>query len=168
MSSRHLNEASRRAKFYCADFFCPISLVLWQVFKLNIPRNRIIWPVNNFAINIKFLIALFDFISQFFMNCQELPHCKSVIVCFSTLDKKSYLRFLRIFWYICFRSSDEGKYTCVRTNEAGSVNAEAWISVLVRTQIIQPPVDTKVILGKDSNNIELHILPIVDTITELF
>ena len=57
---------------------------------------------------------------------------------------------LRIFWYFFFRSSDEGKYTCVRTNEAGSVNAEAWISVLVRTQIIQPPVDTKVILGKYS------------------
>ena len=45
------------------------------------------------------------------------------------------------------RSTDEGKYTCVRSNEAGSVDAEAWISVLVRTQIIQPPVDTKVILG---------------------
>ena len=86
---------------------------------------------------------------------------------FSTLEKKSYLTFKQIFDILFFRSSDEGKYTCVRTNEAGSVNAEAWISVLVRTQIIQPPVDTKVILGKDSNNIELHILPIVDTITIL-
>ena len=45
------------------------------------------------------------------------------------------------------RSTDEGKYTCIRSNEAGTVKAEAWISVLVRTQIIQPPVDTKVILG---------------------
>ena len=46
------------------------------------------------------------------------------------------------------RSTDEGKYTCKRENEAGNVTAFAWISVLVRTQIIQPPVDTKVILGK--------------------
>lgn len=45
------------------------------------------------------------------------------------------------------RSTDEGKYTCFRSNEAGTVKADAWISVLVRTQIIQPPVDTKVILG---------------------
>ena len=45
------------------------------------------------------------------------------------------------------RSTDEGKYTCERSNEAGSVREDAWISVLVRTQIIQPPVDTKVILG---------------------
>ena len=79
--------------------------------------------VNNLAMN------TFDFISKFVMDCQE---------------------FYEFFDNFFFRSSDEGKYTCVRTNEAGSVNAEAWISVLVRTQIIQPPVDTKVILGKYS------------------
>ena len=45
------------------------------------------------------------------------------------------------------RSTDRGKYTCVRSNEAGSVRGEAWMTVMVRTQIVQPPVDTKVILG---------------------
>ena len=35
------------------------------------------------------------------------------------------------------RSTDRGKYTCVRANEAGSVRGTAWLSVLVRTQIIQ-------------------------------
>jgi protein sidekick len=35
----------------------------------------------------------------------------------------------------------------MRSNVAGTVKAEAWMAVLVRTQIIQPPVDTKVILG---------------------
>jgi len=45
------------------------------------------------------------------------------------------------------RSTDRGKYTCIRTNEAGTVEASAWLSVLVRTQIIVPPSDTKVILG---------------------
>ena len=35
------------------------------------------------------------------------------------------------------RSTDRGKYTCVRSNEAGSVRGTAWLSVLVRTQIIQ-------------------------------
>eukprot|EP00090_Calanus_glacialis_P041134 TRINITY_DN7227_c0_g1_i2.p1 TRINITY_DN7227_c0_g1~~TRINITY_DN7227_c0_g1_i2.p1 ORF type:complete len:2186 (-),score=220.82 TRINITY_DN7227_c0_g1_i2:579-7136(-) len=45
------------------------------------------------------------------------------------------------------RSTDHGKYTCIRTNEAGSVEGSAWLKVLVRTQIIQPPSDTKVILG---------------------
>ena len=35
------------------------------------------------------------------------------------------------------RSTDRGKYTCVRANEAGSVRGTAWVSVLVRTQIIQ-------------------------------
>ena len=39
------------------------------------------------------------------------------------------------------RSTDEGKYTCERSNEAGSVREDAWISVLVRTQIIQVGVD---------------------------
>ena len=35
------------------------------------------------------------------------------------------------------RSTDRGKYTCIRANEAGSVRGTAWLSVLVRTQIIQ-------------------------------
>ncbi|CAD1468247.1 unnamed protein product [Heterotrigona itama] len=37
------------------------------------------------------------------------------------------------------KPNDAGKYTCIRANEAGSVN--------VRTQIVQPPVDTSVLLG---------------------
>ena len=41
----------------------------------------------------------------------------------------------------------QGRYTCRRSNEAGSVDGSAWLKVLVRTQIIQPPSDTKVILG---------------------
>ncbi|KAK7791911.1 hypothetical protein R5R35_005428 [Gryllus longicercus] len=45
------------------------------------------------------------------------------------------------------RNSDAGPYTCIRTNEAGSVEATGYLSVLVRTQIIQPPVDTRVLLG---------------------
>ncbi|XP_054086564.1 protein sidekick isoform X3 [Zeugodacus cucurbitae] len=45
------------------------------------------------------------------------------------------------------RETDAGLYTCVRSNEAGTVNGEAYLSVLVRTQIIQPPVDTTVLLG---------------------
>ena len=45
------------------------------------------------------------------------------------------------------RSTDRGKYTCTRSNEAGSISGSAYLSVLVRTQIIQPPVDSKVILG---------------------
>ncbi len=67
------------------------------------------------------------------------------------------------------RATDAGKYTCIRTNEAGSVEESAFLSVLgmyfffylfmvlvikiayffllVRTQIVQPPVDTRVILG---------------------
>jgi len=45
------------------------------------------------------------------------------------------------------RSTDQGKYTCSRANEAGSVDGSAWLKVLVRTQIVQPPSDTKVILG---------------------
>ncbi|XP_015175534.1 PREDICTED: protein sidekick isoform X1 [Polistes dominula] len=43
--------------------------------------------------------------------------------------------------------NDAGKYTCIRANEAGSVNGSAYITVLVRTQIIKPPVDTSVLLG---------------------
>ena len=45
------------------------------------------------------------------------------------------------------RSTDHGKYTCIRANEAGSISGSGILSVLVRTQIIQPPVDSKVILG---------------------
>ncbi|XP_048507643.1 protein sidekick isoform X2 [Athalia rosae] len=45
------------------------------------------------------------------------------------------------------KPNDAGKYTCIRANEAGSVNASAFLTVLVRTQIIQPPVDTAVLLG---------------------
>uniref|UniRef100_T1JF76 Protein sidekick n=1 Tax=Strigamia maritima TaxID=126957 RepID=T1JF76_STRMM len=42
---------------------------------------------------------------------------------------------------------DSGHYTCVQSNTLGSVNVSAQLSVLVKTQIVQPPVDTKVILG---------------------
>ncbi|XP_012274978.1 protein sidekick isoform X2 [Orussus abietinus] len=45
------------------------------------------------------------------------------------------------------KPGDAGKYTCIRANEAGSVNGSAYLAVLVRTQIIQPPVDTSVLLG---------------------
>ncbi|KAK3912682.1 Protein sidekick [Frankliniella fusca] len=45
------------------------------------------------------------------------------------------------------RRSDQGKYTCIRANEAGSVTASAHLAVLVRTQIAQPPADTRVLLG---------------------
>ncbi|KAH8387797.1 hypothetical protein KR093_009477, partial [Drosophila rubida] len=45
------------------------------------------------------------------------------------------------------RASDAGLYICVRANEAGTVKGEAFLGVLVRTQIIQPPVDTTVLLG---------------------
>ncbi|XP_030377973.1 protein sidekick [Scaptodrosophila lebanonensis] len=45
------------------------------------------------------------------------------------------------------RATDAGLYICVRANEAGSVKGEAYLGVLVRTQIIQPPVDTTVLLG---------------------
>lgn len=48
------------------------------------------------------------------------------------------------------RVEDAGKYTCIRSNEAGRVEASAYLSVLVRTQIIQPPADTRVLLGHDA------------------
>lgn len=44
-------------------------------------------------------------------------------------------------------TADSGKYTCVRSNDAGNVTGEAYLTVLVRTQIIAPPVDTRVLLG---------------------
>lgn len=46
------------------------------------------------------------------------------------------------------RSRDAGHYTCIRSNVAGTVIGSGDISVLVRTQIIQPPADTQVILGQ--------------------
>ncbi|CAB4061873.1 SDK [Lepeophtheirus salmonis] len=45
------------------------------------------------------------------------------------------------------RSTDQGKYSCIRSNTAGNTRGEAWLGVLVRTQITSPPVDSKVILG---------------------
>lgn len=45
------------------------------------------------------------------------------------------------------KEADAGHYTCIRANEAGEVHASAYLTVLVRTQIIQPPVDTQVLLG---------------------
>ncbi|XP_066595112.1 protein sidekick isoform X2 [Prorops nasuta] len=45
------------------------------------------------------------------------------------------------------KTNDAGKYTCIRANEAGSVNGSAYLTVLARTQIIVPPVDTSVYLG---------------------
>ncbi|XP_026329233.1 protein sidekick isoform X2 [Hyposmocoma kahamanoa] len=44
-------------------------------------------------------------------------------------------------------TADSGKYTCMRANDAGNVSGEAYLTVLVRTQIIAPPVDTRVLLG---------------------
>ncbi|XP_074029858.1 sidekick cell adhesion molecule isoform X2 [Leptinotarsa decemlineata] len=46
------------------------------------------------------------------------------------------------------KESDAGQYTCLRSNEAGEVRGSAHLQVLVRTQIIQPPVDTRVLLGQ--------------------
>ncbi|XP_014300001.2 protein sidekick isoform X2 [Microplitis demolitor] len=43
--------------------------------------------------------------------------------------------------------NDAGKYTCIRSNDAGSVNGSGYLSVHVRTQIIRPPSDTSVLLG---------------------
>ncbi|KAG7208959.1 hypothetical protein KM043_015128 [Ampulex compressa] len=45
------------------------------------------------------------------------------------------------------KPNDAGKYTCIRANEAGSINGSAYLTVLGRTQIIQPPMDTSVLLG---------------------
>lgn len=44
-------------------------------------------------------------------------------------------------------TADSGKYTCLRANDAGHVSGEAYLTVLVRTQIVAPPVDTRVLLG---------------------
>lgn len=75
------------------------------------------------------------------------------------------------------RVGDSGKYTCLRSNEAGQVEASAYLAVrskfrhfcnisikiyredmfdlrtfslTVKTQISQPPSDTKVLLGQDA------------------
>ncbi|ODM95509.1 Protein sidekick [Orchesella cincta] len=45
------------------------------------------------------------------------------------------------------RSRDAAHYTCIRSNVAGTVIGSAHVSILVRTQIVQPPADTQVILG---------------------
>ncbi|CAG7730812.1 unnamed protein product, partial [Allacma fusca] len=45
------------------------------------------------------------------------------------------------------RSRDGGTYTCIRENIAGRTVKSADVTVLVRTQIVQPPADTQVILG---------------------
>lgn len=45
------------------------------------------------------------------------------------------------------KPDDAGKYTCVRANEAGSVNGSGFLTVMIRTRIVQPPVDTSVLLG---------------------
>lgn len=45
------------------------------------------------------------------------------------------------------RSRDAGHFTCIRSNVAGTVIGSAHVSILVRTQIVQPPADTQVILG---------------------
>ncbi|XP_067118957.1 protein sidekick [Centruroides vittatus] len=47
-------------------------------------------------------------------------------------------------------SKDVGKYTCIRINSGGSISGHAYLNVLVRTQITQPPVDTKVILSSNA------------------
>ncbi|XP_022907752.1 protein sidekick isoform X2 [Onthophagus taurus] len=45
------------------------------------------------------------------------------------------------------KKSDTGQYTCIRANEAGQVKGSGYLTVLVRTQIVQPPVETRVLLG---------------------
>jgi len=42
------------------------------------------------------------------------------------------------------RPSDRGRYTCVRANAAGKTSGNAYLDVIVRTQIVQPPADAKV------------------------
>lgn len=42
---------------------------------------------------------------------------------------------------------DEGDYTCTRSNPIGSINGTTRLKVILRTQIDQPPVDSKVILS---------------------
>lgn len=46
------------------------------------------------------------------------------------------------------KPNDAGKYTCIRANEAGSVNGSGFLTVMIRTRIIEPPIDTSVLLGQ--------------------
>ncbi|XP_032667405.1 protein sidekick isoform X2 [Odontomachus brunneus] len=46
------------------------------------------------------------------------------------------------------KPNDAGKYTCVRANEAGSVNGSGFLTVMIRTRITEPPIDTSVLLGQ--------------------
>ena len=43
--------------------------------------------------------------------------------------------------------ADEGAYTCIRSNALGKIDGTTKLSVIIRTQIDQPPVDSKVILS---------------------
>src|SRR5699024_8376014 len=43
--------------------------------------------------------------------------------------------------------ADEGFYNCIRANTMGKINGTTKLSVIIRTQIDQPPVDSKVILS---------------------
>ncbi|XP_026815472.1 protein sidekick isoform X3 [Rhopalosiphum maidis] len=45
---------------------------------------------------------------------------------------------------------DTGKYSCIRSNEAGTVEMHAYIKVLGKTTIVEPPMDTRVLLGQNS------------------
>lgn len=45
------------------------------------------------------------------------------------------------------REEDMGSYKCIRENESGAVSGEAFLIVLIKTQITQPPVDTTSLLG---------------------
>lgn len=45
------------------------------------------------------------------------------------------------------REEDMGCYKCIRENESGAVSGEAFLIVLIRTHITQPPVDTTALLG---------------------
>ncbi|CAB3378147.1 Hypothetical predicted protein [Cloeon dipterum] len=49
------------------------------------------------------------------------------------------------------QSTDAGEFTCILTNDAGASEGSAWLGVLVQPQILQPPVDTKIILGHTAN-----------------
>ncbi|RWS25179.1 sidekick-like protein [Leptotrombidium deliense] len=44
-------------------------------------------------------------------------------------------------------TKDEGLYTCIRSNVYGIVNASIYLDVIVKTQILHPPQDVKVILS---------------------
>ncbi|KAI4461154.1 titin [Holotrichia oblita] len=48
------------------------------------------------------------------------------------------------------KKSDAGMYTCIRANEAGHISGSAYLDVLVRTQIVQPPAEASVLLGQNA------------------